>query len=147
MGASSRLFRCVNVKIIVKIFIESKCRRFREIIQRSARIWRRLFTVHFPEIAHQLEDKVDSAPHEFWKSQFIARYTLGAKADNLMKQMSPKHFQRHALSNIHMEHFIEDQESNVDSNGLLITDAIQTLVNKGDQDRDLTSKYYARQVS
>ena len=48
-----------------------------------------------------------------------------------MKQMSPKHFQRHALSNIHMEHFIEDQESNVDSNGLLITDAIQTLVNKG----------------
>ena len=29
----------------------------------------------------------------------------------------------------------------------MITDAVQTVVNKGDQDRELTSKYYARQVS
>ena len=40
---------------------------------RSARIWRRLFTVHFPEIAHQLEEDVDGAPHEFWLNQFTAR--------------------------------------------------------------------------
>ena len=48
-----------------------------------------------------------------------------------MNQMSPKHFHRHALSNVHIEHFIEEQESNLDSNGLLITDAVQSLVNKG----------------
>ena len=29
----------------------------------------------------------------------------------------------------------------------MLTDAVQTVVNKGDQDRELTSKYYARQVS
>ena len=53
--------------------VSSSCRRFNGIIRRSARIWRRLFSVHFPEIAHQLEDKVDKAPHEFWLTQFTAR--------------------------------------------------------------------------
>ena len=53
------------------IAVTLPCRRFREIIMR---IWRPLFTVHFPEIAHQLEDTVHGAPQEFWLSHFTARY-------------------------------------------------------------------------
>ena len=49
------------------------CKRGREIVLRSATIWRRLYSVHFPELAHDLELHVDQDPHIFWRSHFIAR--------------------------------------------------------------------------
>ena len=60
--------------------------------------------------------------------------------------MSAKHYHIEALSNEHMEHFLELVDPN-HNNGLLLTDAVQELVNNGDPDRELTSKYYATQVS
>ena len=44
---------------------------------------------------------------------FFFRYIVGEKVQNLMKQMSPEHYHRqvetpcHAISNVHMEHFLE----------------------------------------
>ena len=52
----------------------------------------------------------------------------------------------YALSNIHMEHFLELEHSN-DQNGILLVDTLQNIVNKGDEDRDLTCRYYGKQVA
>ena len=61
----------INAKDITAI--SKSCKRGREIVLRSATIWRRLYSVHFPEIAHQLEQQVVGDPHIFWRTNFIAR--------------------------------------------------------------------------
>ena len=54
--------------------ISQSCKRGRETVLRSATIWRRLFSVHFPDLAHQLELQVDEDPHIFWRTNFITRF-------------------------------------------------------------------------
>ena len=74
------------------------------------------------------------------------RYTLENDVRQRVIEISPKHFHRHALSNIHMEHFLELEHSNA-QNGILLVDTLQNIVNKGDEDRDLTCRYYGKQVA
>ena len=125
--------------------ISQTCRRFREITQRSATIWRRLFTRHFPDIALDLENVVEFPPHQFWNDKFVIRYKLGSDTKEMVKGMSPKHFNRPFLSNIHMETFVEI-DYNSDNSGLLLIDSLRALVKNGDPDRDLTVKYYGKQI-
>ena len=60
--------------------------------------------------------------------------------------LSPKYYHHHALSNEHMEHFLELEHSNA-QNGILLVDALQNVVKTGDCDRDLTARYYGKQVT
>ena len=59
-----------------------------------------------------------------------------------MKQMSPEHHHRHALSNEHMEHFLELYDQGLDSDGALITDSVQGLVNKGQLIREECPQFF-----
>ena len=59
------------------IFISETCSRFQKIVERSGKIWRQLFFIHFPQIGHQMKIPNDKLPHEFWKQEFVSRYTLG----------------------------------------------------------------------
>ena len=45
-----------------------------------------------------------------------------------------------------MEHFLELENSNAQK-GVLLVDTLQTIVTKGDEDRDITSRYYGKQVT
>ena len=45
-----------------------------------------------------------------------------------------------------MEHFLELEHSNA-QNGILLVDALQNVVKTGDGDRDLTARYYGKQVT
>ena len=86
-----------------------------------------------------------------WKFQnfpviSIFRYSLEKEVRNQVLELSPKHFHRHALSNVHMENFLQIEHSD-SKDGALLVDTLQTVVNKGDEDRDLTSRYYGKQVT
>ena len=63
-----------GIKAVDIAAISQSCQRARKIVFRSATIWRRLYSVHFPDVAHQLENLVDDDPHLFWRSHFISRY-------------------------------------------------------------------------
>ena len=151
-------FQHLPQEILEQIFIEPgisakeianlsvTCQRFRGLIKESVRIWRNLLTLHFPEIAYQLENTAQGFLQEFLRNEFICRHTLGQKVVNLTKEMSSKHYHRHAISNVHMEQFLE-QNVQTSNHNLLLIDAVQALVNKTNQDRDLTVKYYAKQVA
>ena len=60
-----------------------------------------------------------------------------------MEELSVQHYHRHALSNVHLEHFLHLQEyDNAQNCDLLLVDCLQDLVKKGDPDRDLHLRYH-----
>lgn len=65
-----------GIKAVDIAAISQSCQRARKIVFRSATIWRRLYSVHFPDVAHQLENLVDDDPHLFWRSHFISRFEI-----------------------------------------------------------------------
>jgi len=135
-----------GIKAVDIAAISQSCQRARKIVFRSATIWRRLYSVHFPDVAHQLENLVDDDPHLFWRSHFISRYLLEKEIRCQIYELSPNHYHHHALSNEHMDHFLELEHSH-SQNGMLLVDALQNVVKTGDEDRDLTVRYYGKQVT
>ena len=77
---------------------------------------------------------------------FIFRYLLEKEIRCQIYELSPNHYHHHALSNEHMDHFLELEHSH-SQNGMLLVDALQNVVKTGDEDRDLTVRYYGKQVT
>ena len=121
----------------------SSFKRGRDIVFNSGQLWKRLMTAHYPNITCQIKENPNIEPHIFWYQTFTARYALTSRVRQLMTDLSNRYFDKNALSNTHMEHFLQQ---NLDFEGLLIIDALRELTCKGDPDTDLTLRYYGEQV-
>ena len=44
-----------------------------KVVSSDAKVWKRLMSTHFPNIADQIEETPNCEPNVFWRQTFIAR--------------------------------------------------------------------------